>query len=207
MPARLASTAELREALAGYEPARRWSVEGRRAAAVCVPIQDRNSGPRIWAIKRPAGLRHHSREMAFPGGKPEPGDEDLLATALRETEEEIGISRSLLTPLGALPAVPTATSRFALSPFLVEVASQAVPTPSPGEVAAIVVIDVADFFAGRIAYSAIDFGAYRSPIFTFPAGAMYGATAHILEEVLELYAALGGLTMPEPELAMEIPWA
>jgi 8-oxo-dGTP pyrophosphatase MutT (NUDIX family) len=115
---KLASAAELEAVLHDYRPSHRWSVGGRLPAAVCVPLQESDRGPQGWAIKRAAGLRHHSRELAFPGGKPEPEDGSLLETALRETEEELGFGRRQLVVLGELAAVPTATSRFALRPFI-----------------------------------------------------------------------------------------
>jgi 8-oxo-dGTP pyrophosphatase MutT (NUDIX family) len=164
-------------------------------------------GLEIWAIKRPDRLRHHSREIGFPGGKPEPQDGNLLNTALRETEEELAIDSSLLRVLGALAPVPTATSLFALHAFVVGLAPDTVATPAPGEVEELLTLDVQRFLRGEVPYSAVDLGGYRSPIFGFAAGAMYGASAHILEEVLEACAEASGVKMPEPAPASGIPWA
>jgi len=83
-----------------------------------VPLYAGARGLEVWAIKRVDRLRHHAREIAFPGGKPDPGDRDLMDTAFRETEEELGISRDRLHLLGPLAPVPTATSRFTLNPFV-----------------------------------------------------------------------------------------
>src|SRR5438132_11828726 len=90
------STAEI-EALAAAvaaRPARSplGSQEGRIQAAVCVPLQAGPDGPEVWAIKRADGMRHHAREIAFPGGQRDDGDRDLRDTALRELEEELGIA-------------------------------------------------------------------------------------------------------------------
>jgi len=203
----LDSTAELEKAIA-ERPRRqsRWSLAGRIEAAVCVPLHDGARGVEIWAIKRPDRLRHHAREIAFPGGKPDPGDRDLLATALRETEEELGIPRGQMRVLGALSPVPTATSRFTLNPFVVEVARHAVAEPAAAEVAALIRMPVADFFDGQIPYRAIDLGGYRSPIFDFETGSMYGASAHVMEEILLIYSEVLRLPMPAPALTEEIPW-
>jgi hypothetical protein len=108
--------------------------------------------------------------------------------------------------LGRLAPVPTATSHFYLHPFVVEAEPGAVARPSAGEVAALIDFALADFYAGHVPYSAVDAGSYTSPIFEFAEGQMYGATAHILEELLELYADVAGLRMPKPEPATKIPW-
>jgi hypothetical protein len=66
--------------------------------------------------------------------------------------------------------------------------------------------DVADFFDGQIPYRAIDLGGYRSPIFDFETGSMYGASAHVMEEILLIYSEVLRLPMPAPALTEEIPW-
>jgi 8-oxo-dGTP pyrophosphatase MutT (NUDIX family) len=157
-------------------------------------------------IKRPGSMRHHAREVAFPGGRREPEDADLLATALRETEEELGLMRADLRPLGALSPCPTATSTFLLHPFLVAVAEHAEAAPSPGEVDVLIRMPIEDFYAGLVSYRAVSFGRGRSPIFDFEVGSMYGASAHILEELLTLYGEVVGLQLPEPIPTEEIPW-
>jgi 8-oxo-dGTP pyrophosphatase MutT (NUDIX family) len=204
-----ASVADLEAALQswGRPPHRDRSGPDRIQAAVCLPLRDTPEGITVWCIRRPDGLRHHSREMAFPGGQSDPGDPDLEATALRETEEELGIPRRDLRVIGRLAAVPTATSRFTLNPVVAAVAADVEPSPSPAEVSELVTFRLEDFFLGRLPYSAIDLGRYQSPIFEFPAGAMYGATAHVLRELLELYASVCDLQMPVPRLTTTVPWA
>jgi len=205
------STAEI-DALVAAIAARpqRWptgSQEGRWQAAVCVPLHYGPRGLEIWAIKRQEGMRHHAHEIAFPGGKPDRDDRDLADTALREMEEELGIGRSQVRLLGALAAVPTATSRFTLNPFVVLVSEDAVAHPHLGEVAALIRMVVADFFAGRVPFRAVELAAgRRSPIFDFDVGSMYGASAHIMEETLSAYADVHGMRLPDPTLTDEIPW-
>lgn len=202
------SVADLERALKGWarSPHRDGSGPERIQAAVCLPLRDTPEGVAIWFIRRPDGLRHHSREMAFPGGKADPEDADLDATALRETEEELGIPRARLRILGHLASVPTATSLFTLNPVVAEVLPGSEPRPAPAEVAELVSLRLRDFFEGRVPYQAIDLGRYLSPIFNFEAGAMYGATAHVLLELLTLFADEAGLALPEPELTSRVPW-
>jgi len=197
----------LREAIAGLELRRsRWSLAGRVSAGVCVPLQPGPRGIEVLMIKRPGTMRQHAREVAFPGGRPEPGDLDLLDTALRETCEELGLKREDLEPLGALSPVPTATSTFLLHPFVVVVRADAEAVPHAGEVDVLIRMPVEDFFAGRVGYRAVAFGDWNSPIFDFDAGSMYGASAHILEELLTLYAGVSGRRLPDPVLTDQIPW-
>jgi 8-oxo-dGTP pyrophosphatase MutT (NUDIX family) len=201
-----ASLAELARALGPLGDPEGQELPGRRPAAICLPLHEGARGTEVWAIKRPAGLRHHPREIAFPGGKPDPGDEDLLATAMRETEEELGVDRRRLRPLGRLTAVPTYGSSFTLHPFVAEVDRGTVAEPAADEVAALVVMPLGDFYAGRVPYRAIAFPGRLSPVFDFEAGSMYGASAHVLEELLRVYAEVAGLRMPVPKRATEIPW-
>lgn len=205
------STADILEALAerltSLEPRRsRWSFAGRVSAGVAVPLHPGPRGLEILMIKRPGTMRQHAREIGFPGGRPEPEDDDLLATALREMEEEVGILRSDLRPLGPMSPVPTATSTYLLHPFAVAVAAHAVAAPHAGEVEVLIRMPAEDFFAGRIPYRAVAFGGHLSPIFDFEPGSMYGASAHVLEELLTLYGEVRGLRFPEAQLTDEIPW-
>ena len=205
------SIAEL-EALAAAAAARRsWAALGSQAgriqAAVCVPLHEGGDGVEVWAIKRADGMRHHAREIAFPGGQRDEEDADLEATALRELEEELGVPRARVRVLGAMGRVPTATSRFTLNPFVVLVAEDTVPRPHPGEVAALIRTPLAAFLTGGVPYRAVELASgRRSPIFEFAVGSMYGASAHVLDELLRAYAELRGLAFPEPELTDRIPW-
>ena len=184
-----------------------WSLDGRVQAAVCVPFHLGARGLEVWAIRRADGMRHHAREIAFPGGSPDPGDAGLADTALRELEEELGVARARVRLLGALAPVPTATSRFTLNPFVAVVTGHAPAQPNPAEVAALIRMPVADFFAGRVPYRAVALApGFSSPIFDFEVGSMYGASAHVMEEVLQAYAEAAGLPFPEPTPTDRNPW-
>src|SRR5215472_6030971 len=191
------STAEI-DALAAALAARRpradpISPDGRIQAAVCVPLRLGGRGLEVWAIKRTDGMRHHPREIAFPGGQRDEGDADLRDTALRELQEELGLAREQVRVLAAMGRFPTATSRFTLNPYVVLVERDAVARPHPGEVAALIRTPLADFFSGRVPYRAVVLGAgRRSPIFDFEVGSMYGASAHVLDELLRAYAGVSG---------------
>ena len=80
-----------------------------RAAAVLVPIVQHDAEVTVLLTTRHARLRQHSGQIAFPGGKIDPDDASPLAAALREAEEEIGLGREVVTPLGYLDPYLTGT--------------------------------------------------------------------------------------------------
>jgi 8-oxo-dGTP pyrophosphatase MutT (NUDIX family) len=69
-------------------------------------------------IKRPSAMRHHAGQVAFPGGRHEPEDKDLLYTALRESYEEIGTEFNQIEILGALTPLYVQVSNFMINPFI-----------------------------------------------------------------------------------------
>ena len=72
-------------------------------AAVLVPLVSRAEGIQVLLTQRTAHLDDHAGQICFPGGRAEPGDASREETALRETEEEIGLARGAIVPLGRLP--------------------------------------------------------------------------------------------------------
>lgn len=80
-----------------------------KPAAVLVPIVDRQEGATMLLTQRAAALRNHSAQIAFPGGRIDQEDSGPVETALREAEEEIGLDRRHVTPLGFLDAYITGT--------------------------------------------------------------------------------------------------
>jgi len=93
--------------------------EGRplTPAAVLFPIVQRPTGQTVLLTQRTAHLRDHAGQISFPGGRVEPDDASPVATALRETEEEIGLSRRHIEILGFLPEYRTGTG-FSVTPVV-----------------------------------------------------------------------------------------
>ena len=80
-----------------------------RPAAVLVPVVTHEDGASVILTTRPAGMRDHSGQIAFPGGKIDPGDRSPCDAALREAEEEIGLRREGVEPIGYLDPYVTGT--------------------------------------------------------------------------------------------------
>ena len=118
------------------ESARRYP--GREGApveaAVLVPLVMRPEGLTVLLTKRTAHLADHAGQISFPGGKIEKSDENAIAAALRETEEETGLSRSYVQVLGGLPRYLTATG-FAINPITALVEPGFTLNPDASEVA------------------------------------------------------------------------
>jgi len=76
----------------------------------------------------------HGGQLGLPGGRPEPGDRDLLATALREAEEEVGLSPAQVDVLASLEPLETMATGFRVHPFLGRVPAEVLWQPQPDEV-------------------------------------------------------------------------
>ena len=103
-----------------------------RAAAVLVPVIARER-PTVLLTLRSAHLTSHAAQISFPGGKIDPQDAGPLDAALREAEEEVGLSRTLVSPLGYLDAYLSRTG-FRIVPVVGVVQPDFALTLNPGEV-------------------------------------------------------------------------
>lgn len=104
-----------------------------RAASVLVPLVDRPEGFSILLTQRTAHLTRHAGQIAFPGGRADDGDVDEIATALRETEEEIGLGRDHIETIGRLDRYVTRTG-FTVTPIVALVHPPFALTIAPNEV-------------------------------------------------------------------------
>ncbi|HTV45863.1 MAG TPA: CoA pyrophosphatase [Stellaceae bacterium] len=105
-----------------------------RPAAVLVPLIDRAEGMSVLLTLRTAHLSAHAGQVAFPGGSIEAGDRDATAAALRETEEEIGLPRDHVRPVGRLDTYVTGTG-FEITPIVGIVVPPFPMAVEPSEVA------------------------------------------------------------------------
>jgi 8-oxo-dGTP pyrophosphatase MutT (NUDIX family) len=88
-----------------------------RSAAVLVPLVERAEGLQVLLTRRTDALKDHAGQISFPGGGTDPGDASAWDTAIREAEEEIGLHRQFLNPIGLLPVYSTVTA-FEVTPCL-----------------------------------------------------------------------------------------
>lgn len=113
-----------------------WFKLPLRPAAVLVPLAERGTELHMLLTERTHTVRDHPGQVAFPGGMAEPEDADLLATALRESEEEIGLQHDQVDVIGYLPPQAVITG-YAVLPAVAYYDPDFVPLLDDREVAAV----------------------------------------------------------------------
>jgi len=118
---------------------------GHRRAAVLVPLYGEGQEAFVLFTKRTETVEHHKGQISFPGGAVDLRDADLLATALRETNEELGISPEQVRVLGALDDVQALVSGFVITPFVGVIPHPYPFIASPDEISEILIIPLRVF--------------------------------------------------------------
>jgi 8-oxo-dGTP pyrophosphatase MutT (NUDIX family) len=195
---------ELRRVLLAPEAAIALDVRGRTDAAVLVALY--LDGGRMYAVftKRREDLRRHPGEISFPGGRHDDTDPDLLATALREAEEEIGLPADAVEVIGALQPTPTIATGYAVYPFVGMIEAGRAWTLSPREVASVLELSLDEVVAGygrrRLLRRGIPI---RTDTYVVGEELIWGATARILADLFDRIGPLlakappGGAAHPE----------
>lgn len=166
--------------------------EGRklRPAGVLIPIQVIDGAANVILTKRSSHLKHHPGQIAFPGGKQDEGDADVVAAALREADEEIGLRPDNVRVLGTLPAHETVTS-FTVTPVVGEVVEPFEFKPEPGEVDEVFRVPLSHVSEPRnFLIEGRRWRGQRRQYYTVPYGPYYiwGATARMLRGLAERMA-------------------
>jgi 8-oxo-dGTP pyrophosphatase MutT (NUDIX family) len=192
MSARAESLREdLRRVLLDPQEAMSVVVAGRTRAAVLVPLYLERGELHVVLTRRRAELRRHPGEISFPGGRYEQGERDLLATALREAEEEIGLPASGVEIVGALTPTPTIATGYAVYPFAGVIEPGMRWTLAPREVEQVIELSVAELRAGFARRRLIRRGLpILTDAYTVGEQLIWGATARILSDLLQRLASL-----------------
>jgi 8-oxo-dGTP pyrophosphatase MutT (NUDIX family) len=181
----------------GETAGRRWpgSPSGGRPAAVLVLlVPDAAGEARVVLTERATGGRHHSGEISFPGGRAEPEDADLVATALREAAEEIGLQadEAGVRVIGSLEPFWIPVSNYLVTPVVAIAARRPRLIAAPDEVARIVEAPVSAFLGDapiEIMERTIDDWTIRYGAYAVDGLSVWGATARILGQLGALLAA------------------
>jgi len=157
-----------------------------RPAAVLIPLYVREKA--LWTLftKRTDLVEHHKGQISFPGGGKDAGDANLWETAVRETEEEIGVPRKGVRLLGALPRLVTVTE-FEVAPFVGAIPYPVAFAPRPGEVESIIEVPLAYLLDPMVVeerpvkWKGMD---VMTLVYHYKGHAIWGATARILADLL-----------------------
>ena len=171
------------EAAAALEP------PGMTEAAVLVPLIDDGTDLLVVLTRRRDDLRRHAGEFSFPGGRRDPGEADLIQTALRETHEEVGIPKEQVRLIGGLQPTATIATEFSIHPFVGVVPKGAAHVAAEQEVAEVVEISLAELLAGRSRrrLSRRDI-AFTTDVYPLGERLVWGATARILGDLADRLA-------------------
>jgi 8-oxo-dGTP pyrophosphatase MutT (NUDIX family) len=160
-------------------------VHGRTDSAVLVPLFTDAAGE-VHAVftRRRDDLRRHAGEISFPGGRRD-DDEELLQTALREAQEEIGLPPDAVEIAGALTPTPTMVTSYAIYPFVGVIEPGREWVLAPTEVAEILELPVRALRAGQGERRLVRKGVpFRMTTFEVGPHMIWGATARIVADLL-----------------------
>ncbi len=176
----------LREVLLSPEDASSIEVRASVQAAVLVPLHLKRGVLHAVFTERHHDLPRHAGEISFPGGRRDPQDDGLVATALRETHEEVGLPPESVEVLGALEPIPTVVTGYAIYPFVGVVPGNFRWTPSDSEVAAVIDLPLPAVAAGYGRRRLVRRGAaIHTDTYVVDEHMIWGATARIVSDLLE----------------------
>jgi 8-oxo-dGTP pyrophosphatase MutT (NUDIX family) len=181
------SADRLRELLLTPEEAAEMdSAGGQNDAAVLVPLYLKDGDLHAVFTKRRDDLRRHAGEISFPGGRPDFPEENLRVTALREAEEEIGLPREDVEIVGALPPTGTFVTGYRIHPYVGLIEEGKEWELQPNEVEVVLELSLPDLIRGFEMQRLLKKGVpIKTPTYTVDGNLVWGATARILQHLLE----------------------
>jgi 8-oxo-dGTP pyrophosphatase MutT (NUDIX family) len=163
------------------------SIDHKRAG-VLVPMFVKEKELWVLFTKRSDKLLTHRGQVSFPGGAFETGDRDLKDTAVRETEEELGLERKQIVLLGKLSPIITSTNYY-VEPYVAAIPHPVEFKPSPDEIEALWEIPVSALMTPTAVEERAFEGSDRPVLFYhYGQKTVWGATARILSELLDVLA-------------------
>ena len=159
---------------------------GSTDAAVLVPLYETKGDLHAVFTKRRDDLRRHAGEISFPGGRQDFPDEDLRVTALRESEEEIGLPREAVELAGALEPVGTFVTGYRVFPFVGMIEPGHEWKPQPREVDQVLEFSLRALVEGFEMQRLLRKGVpIKTPTYTVGDHLIWGATARMVERLLD----------------------
>jgi 8-oxo-dGTP pyrophosphatase MutT (NUDIX family) len=185
MAERSRSSSDLRSLLLDPADAAELEAHGRTEAAVLVPMHGWPDNPGLVLTERRSDLKRHAGEISFPGGRRDEG-EQLIETALREAEEEIGLSPDNVDVAGALPPIGTFVTNYKVHPFVGLIEQGMRFEPNPAEVESVLVASLDDLAAGYEKRRLVRRGVpIKTDTYVVADKLIWGATARILAMLFE----------------------
>jgi 8-oxo-dGTP pyrophosphatase MutT (NUDIX family) len=169
----------------------------RIAAAVLIPVYRENDEYYIIFTRRTHQVSTHKGQISFPGGARDPGDISMLDTALRECTEEVGIACTAVDILGELDDFATHVSYFVISPYVGLIPWPYEFTLSEWETAEIIRVPISallDKTCMSEGNEIMDEQLVPSCFYTYNGNVIWGATARILKQFLEIWRQAGKIT-------------
>jgi 8-oxo-dGTP pyrophosphatase MutT (NUDIX family) len=160
-------------------------------AAVLLPLYGwPDDEPGLIFTERRADMRRHAGEISFPGGRRDPGDADLSATALREAQEEIGLNPSVVELSDELPATNTFVTGYRIHPFVGRIPHprELDLQPNPAEVETVLTFSLdtlrESYEIRRLVRRGVPI---HTPTYEIEGHLIWGATARILSDLLDRF--------------------
>ena len=163
---------------------------GRPAAVLVLFGEDGmgpGAGPDVLLLRRSDGLLSHPGQVAFPGGAVDAGDDGVIAAALREAAEEVGLDPTGVRPVALLPELYIPPSGFLVSPVLAHwVRPSAVAPVDPGETAAVARVPITTLTDPATRFSVRHSTGWAGPAFALPGMLVWGFTGGLLATLIAL---------------------